>query len=116
MSFGETVKSRRLSLNMYQEQIAGRMGITHQAVGNWEKGFSVPTPRHLAQLAEILDLDHAELTAMAEQAITWKTGGAGTKSASSRDKRREPRGSVDRIPVNGFGDWAKGILGRLFSK
>ena len=49
MTFGETIKTRRLSMNMYQKQIADRMGITCSAVQNWEKGLSVPTPANLEE-------------------------------------------------------------------
>lgn len=68
MTFGETIKTRRLSMNMYQKQIADRMGITCSAVQNWEKGLSVPTPAHLEELATILGLDPIELAPLSEQA------------------------------------------------
>lgn len=128
MSFGETVKSRRLSLNMHQEHIAGRMGITHQAVGNWERGFSIPTPAHLAELTTILDLDPVRLATEAQRARTWSIGsGAAMRASAPRDSDSTSQDSYssggsgsttygsEEQPVGVWG-WVKYILRKIFGR
>lgn len=128
MSFGETIKSKRIALNMYQEHIAGRMGITHQAVGNWERGFSIPTPAHLSELATILGLDPVELATEAQRARTWSIGsGAAMRASAPRDSDRTAQSSYssgrsgstiyesETRPVGVWG-WVKYILRKIFGR
>jgi transcriptional regulator with XRE-family HTH domain len=128
MSFGETVKSQRLSLNMDQEQIAVRMGITHQAVGNWERGFSIPTPAHLAELATILGLDPVDLATEAQRARTWSIGsGAAMRASAPRDPGRTSQSSYssgsshstnygsEERPVGIWG-WVKFIIRKILGR
>lgn len=127
MSFGETIKARRLSLNMYQEQIASRMGITNAAVGNWEKGLSVPTPAHLAELATILGLDPVELAPLVEQARKLSFERAAQRVSSSVDPFRASQitETVSRSNSSNYGSqvrpvglsgWVKFIILRILGR
>lgn len=40
MEFGERVKAVRTGAGLTQEQFASRLGVTRQAVSNWENGVS----------------------------------------------------------------------------
>ena len=40
MKINEIIRQRRLALNLTQEQVAARLGVTAPAVNKWEKGVS----------------------------------------------------------------------------
>lgn len=42
MEFGERVKAVRTGAGLTQEQFASRLGVTRQAVSNWENGRNLP--------------------------------------------------------------------------
>ena len=42
MEFGERVKAVRMGAGLTQEQFASRIGVTRQAVSNWENGRNLP--------------------------------------------------------------------------
>jgi transcriptional regulator with XRE-family HTH domain len=42
MEFGEKVKAVRTKAGLTQEQFAQRLGVTRQAVSNWENGRNLP--------------------------------------------------------------------------
>lgn len=128
MSLGETIKSKRIELRILQEQIANRMGITHQAVGNWEKGFSVPTPAHLAELASILGLDPVELAMLAKQAKTWSSGdGTALRASTPKDSGYSSQSSYSSAGYSstGYGSepqtvgvwgWVKYIIRKILGR
>ena len=41
MKINEIIRQRRLALNLTQEQVAARLGVTAPAVNKWEKGGSL---------------------------------------------------------------------------
>ena len=57
MTLGETILSRRKALSLTQEQVAGRLGVTPQAVYKWEKGIACPDVQLLPPLARLLETD-----------------------------------------------------------
>lgn len=48
------IKSLRESLGMTQQDVAGKVGVTFQAVQRWEYGTSMPKGLHLVKLCEAL--------------------------------------------------------------
>lgn len=54
MQIGLRLSNCRQNRNMTQEELAGRLGITPQAVSKWERGTSLPDISMLADLAGIL--------------------------------------------------------------
>jgi transcriptional regulator with XRE-family HTH domain len=61
MSFGMTVKAARKRRRMTQPQVAERLGVTAQAVSEWERDKSLPELTRLAHLADLLGLTLEEL-------------------------------------------------------
>ena len=127
MSLGEKIKAKRIEMRIQQEQIARKMGITHQAVGNWERGSSVPTPGHLAELSSMLNLDLTDLTTLAAQSAHFKNGGNSRTSSQSSQNRRETQvtypGDISGSRMTnsdglsgGIGHWITQILKRIFLK
>lgn len=56
MQIGLRLSNCRQDRNMTQEDLAGRLGITPQAVSKWERGTSLPDISMLSDLARILDV------------------------------------------------------------
>ena len=61
MALSENIKTRRTQLKMSQEFVADQLGISRQAVANWEAGSSEPTAANLAELAALFEMSISEL-------------------------------------------------------
>ena len=57
MRMNEVILEKRKALNMTQEQMADRLGVTAPAVHKWEKGTSIPDVAVLPSLARLLKID-----------------------------------------------------------
>lgn len=55
------IKSARIKKNMTQSTLADLMGVTYQAVSNWERGNTLPDIAKLEDLCEVLNIDLYEL-------------------------------------------------------
>lgn len=55
-SIGERILELRKNKSMTQDELAGRMGITPQALSKWERGLSLPDVGLLANLCGVLDV------------------------------------------------------------
>ncbi len=58
---GKTISSLRKEKNMTQMELADRLGISFQAVSNWERGQTMPDISKLGELAEIMGVTIDEL-------------------------------------------------------
>lgn len=56
MQIGEIIRKYRKELNMTQEEMANRLGVTAPAVNKWENGNSMPDIMMLAPIARLLDI------------------------------------------------------------
>jgi len=50
------IKEARLIMNMTQMQLADEMGVSYQAVSNWERGNSMPDISKLGELSKVLEI------------------------------------------------------------
>lgn len=57
MSIGSRIKEVRLSLQLTQEELAGKVGVTKSAVANYENQVSVPKLEILLRLMSVLNCD-----------------------------------------------------------
>ena len=57
MSFGEQLRKRREELGISRVELAGRLGISRSAVGNYETGVSAPKEEVLLRLFNALEAD-----------------------------------------------------------
>ena len=57
----KNIKIARAKCNMTQMDLADEMGVSYQAVSNWERGNSMPDISKLPDLCKILDLKFEEL-------------------------------------------------------
>lgn len=58
---GQTIRHARIAANMTQMELADSMGVSYQAVSNWERGNSMPDISKLEQLCDILHISVAQL-------------------------------------------------------
>lgn len=63
MSFGDNLRAIRKQKNISQEDLAGRLNVSRQAISKWEQNSGYPEMEKVIQLAKILDisLDHLVL-------------------------------------------------------
>jgi transcriptional regulator with XRE-family HTH domain len=60
-SIGQKISDLRKSKNMTQMELADKMGISFQAVSNWERGNSMPDIAKLPELAQLFEVTIDEL-------------------------------------------------------
>jgi transcriptional regulator with XRE-family HTH domain len=63
--FGRQIEGARTRLALSQGALAGLLGVSQQTVSRWEQGTSRPRARLITKLADVLNLDAAELAAAA---------------------------------------------------
>jgi transcriptional regulator with XRE-family HTH domain len=61
MEFGERVKAVRTGAGLTQEQFASRLGVTRQAVSNWENGRNLPDIEVVIAISRTFDISLDEL-------------------------------------------------------
>ncbi len=74
MKINEIIKTKRLELNLTQEQVAKRLGITTPAVNKWERGLSYPDITLLPPLARLLHIDLNTLLSFQEDLSKHEIG------------------------------------------
>lgn len=63
MQIGAFIRDRRLQLEMTQQQLADKLGVTDKAVSKWERSVSCPDITILRSLADALEMSVSELLA-----------------------------------------------------
>ena len=66
-SLGEALKENRERCHMTQEFVAEAIGVSRQAVSNWETGTSDPSTSNLIALAKLFDVSAEELLRSVEK-------------------------------------------------
>lgn len=57
----DVIREARRRIGLNQTELAERMGVTQAAVSHWENGETMPTPRQIPRLAEVLKIKVSEL-------------------------------------------------------
>lgn len=68
MKIAKKIKEARITRNMTQMNLADAMGVSYQAVSNWERGNSMPDISKLEDLCSALDITVSELLGMESKA------------------------------------------------
>lgn len=66
MSLGSNITQKRKSLNLSQEYVADKLGVSRQAVSKWETNLSEPSTNNILKLAKLFDCDLKQLVAPEE--------------------------------------------------
>ncbi len=67
MQIGDVIRNHRKQLNMTQEEMGKRLGVTTPAVNKWEKGNAYPDITMLAPIARLLNITLDELLSFQER-------------------------------------------------
>lgn len=67
--FGRKISERRQNMNLTQEELAGRIGVTPQALSKWERESSFPDITMLPDLCQVLGLSADYLLGLEKQLI-----------------------------------------------
>lgn len=67
MTLGQRISLYRKKLNISQEELGARLGVSRQAVSKWETDLSAPDLNNLIGLARELGVSVAELTETARR-------------------------------------------------
>lgn len=51
---GDTIKSRRLALDLTQGELGEKTGFTQAQISHWESGYRTPSVEQLEALAKVL--------------------------------------------------------------
>lgn len=86
MKLGENIKNKRQELRLSQEYVAGRLGISRQAVSKWETGQSEPTAGNLVELAAVFEISLSELVDPQNCTAESKTVIPQNKTGNSKKK------------------------------
>ena len=66
LSIGENIRSCRRKMNLTQEQLAERLGVSFQSVSRWENDLTYPDMELLPALMEIFGITADELLGISE--------------------------------------------------
>lgn len=73
--FGVKISVCRQNKNMTQEEMAGRLGITAQALSKWERGISLPDVAMVADISRLLNVSTDYLLGVESPAVTNQNEG-----------------------------------------
>lgn len=68
MKIAKVIRQARINQNMTQMNLADAMGVSYQAVSNWERGNAMPDISKLEELCVVLDITAGELLGMEDMA------------------------------------------------
>lgn len=68
MKIAKIIREARMAKNMTQMHLADAMGVSYQAVSNWERGNSMPDISKLEDLCKALDISVGDLLGMETKA------------------------------------------------
>lgn len=94
MKVAKKIREARIAKNMTQMQLADAMGVSYQAVSNWERGNSMPDISKLEDLCTALDISVSELLGMEEKGTA-----AVVKIVDDQKTELSPEEFMDIIPV-----------------
>ena len=70
MKVAKRIREARIGKNMTQMNLADAMGVSYQAVSNWERGNSMPDISKLEDLCAVLGISVTELLGMDQKETT----------------------------------------------
>ncbi len=98
MSLGNNIKKYRHDLGMTQEELAGMLCITSQAVSRWESGAGLPDITQVIPLAQALNVSIDALFGFNTDSYDVKLAEEVTRKANSlRDSGESSQGAYNAV-------------------
>ncbi len=95
---GKGISARRKQLGLSQEELAGQLGVTRQAVSRWESGAALPSVDNMIELSRALQISVDELLCLSppdcNAGISAQTVGLLLDEHSARQEKRIKRLSI----------------------
>lgn len=85
----EAVRSRMEQMGFNQADVAAKLGVTRETISQWLKNNKRPRPKHLLELAEVLELSFGEIVMRCEAAepqVAYRAHRNKTVSAEMKQK------------------------------
>lgn len=60
-TLSERIRSKRIEMNMTQEYVAEKIGVSRQAISKWESGKSSPSTSNLISIANLFNISVDDL-------------------------------------------------------
>ena len=115
VKIGKRIAELRRKKDMTQFELADRLGISYQAVSNWERGNSMPDIAKLPELAEIFGVTVDEILGGGNPVVEKVTAGEPVQPADyTREELKEAAEVLRRKPVDAGtvpGCWNRGRAG-----
>ena len=92
MQINEVIRKYRKQINMTQEEMANRLGVSAPAVNKWESGASMPDISLLAPIARLLHVSLEELLSFKSELTEVEVAGIVAEISGMLDK--EPLDTV----------------------
>ncbi len=86
MQINEVIRKYRKQINMTQEEMANRLGVSAPAVNKWESGASMPDISLLAPIARLLHISLDELLSFKDELSELEVAGIITEISGMFDK------------------------------
>lgn len=107
---GRFIVEKRKKLGLTQQQLAGRLNVSFQAVSKWENGTAFPNIEILKELATVLEVTADEILAGSEKeenGLSYSKAGVDIAYTDSIKKEMEKSlETKDRRVLNGLGPFA----------
>jgi transcriptional regulator with XRE-family HTH domain len=98
MNFAKVIREAREKLNLNQSQLADLVGVSPQAVQQWESGATQPRGKRLSKIAEVLKLSptlmHFGIFTEVRESATVKAA----QELNATEYKRERRGGQSSVP------------------
>lgn len=69
MSFANKLRTHRTNINLTQNELAERIGVSQKTISSWEVGRSEPTMKELTRLCKLFDCTIADLSDTRERTV-----------------------------------------------
>lgn len=92
MNFRESLKSFRIKQDMTQQQLAARIGVRPESIGNWERGTRQPSFEYLVKLAVALDTSVDTLLGHIQNGCAAKAVDVKAEELIRKFKQLDPHG------------------------
>ncbi len=97
MAIGDKIKEARLASNMTQDELAKRIGVSKNAISNYENGVSTPKVELLCAIMKHLEIDANYLYDVAKDENNLRLSSHERKVVLAYRSHPELQAAVDRV-------------------